>query len=364
MTILIVLGSIGLILTLVISCSPQFGGSVGKAEREQYQDFPNYNSDKKIFENLTETSMDMNFKSIWSLLKDYIKGDSTRSPARDIATLPYHEFEADTVPKIMWFGHSSFLLQMNGKNILIDPMLSEVPSPYDFLGQPRYSQSLPSEIEELPQIDYVIISHDHYDHLDYKTIKALKSKTQHFLVPYGVSVHLKRWEIEAERIHELNWWDEQEMEGIKFAFTPSRHFSGRGLFDRFETLWGGWVIQSPNYNLYFSGDGGYGDHFKEIGEKYGPFDFTMIECGQYDERWNQIHMMPEESAQACVDLKTKTAMPVHWAAFTLALHSWTDPVERFSAKAQELELDYITPEIGEKVRIGLDHPTGRWWDKH
>jgi len=200
--------------------------------------------------------------------------------------------------------------------------------------------------------------------LDYESIEQLKAKTKQFLVPAGVGVHLKRWGIEDSQIHELYWWEEIELENLNFAFTPARHFSGRGLFNRFETLWGAWVIKSENQNIFFSGDGGYGDHFKQIGDKYGPFDLTMIECGQYNERWDEIHMMPEESVQACIDLQSEMAMPIHWGAFTLALHSWTDPVVRFSAKADELNLPYITPEIGEKVRIGLDFPQKRWWEEY
>lgn len=347
----------------MISCSPQFGGNVSKTEREKFKEYPTYNEDKKVFENLKETNMDMDFKAIWSLLKDYARGDSTRKPSKDVSTLAFDDFNQESLPKLMWFGHSAFLLQMNGKNILIDPMLSEVPSPYGFLGQPRYSKSLPTEIEALPQIDFVIISHDHYDHLDYESIKLLKAKTKQFLVPSGVGVHLKRWKIDESSIQEMYWWEEIELEGFKFVFTPSRHFSGRGMFNRFETLWGGWIIQSGDQNIYFSGDSGYGEHFKEIGAKYGPFDFTMIECGQYDNRWSEIHMMPEESVQACVDLRSEMAMPIHWGAFTLALHSWTDPVERFSAKAKEMDLKFITPRIGEKVRLGLDFPKEEWWDQ-
>ena len=348
---------------IVVSCSPQFGGKVRKAEREAFEDYPTYNAREKVFENLVETDMDFNWNSFWSLLKDYTTSDSTRSPSKDITTISYHEFNQDSVPNFMWFGHSAFLIQIEGKSILIDPMLSEVPAPYDFLGSPRYSKQLPVELEELPYIDFVIISHDHYDHLDYETIIRLKEKTGKFLVPSGVGVHLKRWEIDTSKIHELYWWEDVQLEGLKFAFTPSRHFSGRGLFDRYETLWGGWIIQSKEHNVFFSGDGGYGKHYKQIGEKYGPFDFTMIECGQYDERWNDIHMMPEEAVQACLDLNTKIAMPIHWGAFTLALHSWTDPVDRFIVKANEKELMYITPSIGELVRVGVDFPKVEWWER-
>lgn len=350
--------------TLTIRLSPQFGGRITSSDRESFQKLPNYNLDEEIFENQSETNMDMDLNSIWSLLKEFTREDSTQNPSKDVQVMQLTDLTEDSIPNLVWFGHSSFLIQANGVNILLDPMLSAVPSPFDFLGQPRFNSKMPMEVTDLPEIDFVIISHDHYDHLDYETVMELKSKTNHFLVPTGVGVHLKRWEIEEEKIHEMYWWEEKEMDGLKFVFAPARHFSGRRLFDRSETLWGSWVIQMDNLNVYFSGDGGYDDHFKEIGNKYGPFDFTMIECGQYNERWDQIHMMPEESVQACKDLNSKLSMPIHWGAFTLALHSWTDPIERFTKSANDMNLPFITPEIGERVMLGLDYPKGKWWENY
>jgi L-ascorbate metabolism protein UlaG (beta-lactamase superfamily) len=251
---------------------------------------------------------------------------------------------------------------MDGKNILIDPMLGESPSPLPFLGSKRYSDELPIAIEKLPQIDAIIISHDHYDHLDYGSIKRLKAKTDQFFMPLGVGSHFESWGVDSSAIHELVWWDEINFEELELTFAPSRHFSGRGLTDRNSTLWGSWIIKGTNENIYFSGDGGYGPHFKEIGEKHGPFDFAMIECGQYNKNWEQIHMMPEQSAQAAIDVNAKVMMPIHWGAFSLALHSWIDPIERVSAEAKKLNIPLVAPEIGSPVVVSeLPKDWGEWW---
>jgi L-ascorbate metabolism protein UlaG (beta-lactamase superfamily) len=219
------------------------------------------------------------------------------------------------------------------------------------LGNPRFFKELPIEIEELPVIDMILFSHDHYDHLDYGSVKKLAGKTKQFAVPLGVGAHLEAWGIEKARITELDWWEDFKVQDISLIFTPSRHFSGRGLNNRFSTLWGSWVIIGKEEKLFFSGDGGYGPHFQEIGNRFGPFDFAMLECGQYKENWKEIHMMPEETALAALDLKAKEFMPIHWGAFSLAMHSWTDPVERVLAKSQELGLKIRVPKIGSMIEI-------------
>ena len=181
-------------------------------------------------------------------------------------------------------------------------------------------------------------------------------------MPLGVGAHFLAWGVPEESIHEFNWWDEIQHEGLKIAFAPARHFSGRGLTNRNSTLWGSWIITGQTHNIYFSGDGGYGPHFKEIGAKYGPFDFAMLECGQYNPNWVQIHMMPEETAQAAVDLQAKLMMPIHSGAFALSLHSWTDPIERVTKKAAELNMPLIAPKIGQEVN--LHEPVialEEWW---
>ena len=219
-------------------------------------------------------------------------------------------------------------------------------------------------IDELPFIDAVFISHDHYDHLDYQSIVKLESKVSHFFVPLGVSNHLIRWGVPKEKITELNWWNEMEYQGLTIALTPSRHFSGRGLFNSDTTLWGGWVILGKNMRLYTSGDGGYGPHFKEIGKKYGPFDITLIEGGQYDQRWADIHMKPEQSVQANLDVNGKNMMLMHWGSFTLAYHGWKEPIESALKEAKKLDVNLIAPKIGETVLLDseLHIPPSSWWN--
>jgi len=361
----------GFILFLVIvgvifiKLSPEFGGKHTKSDVERYSKSENFKAGK--FENLRSTKMDMSFGETMGTLVDFIKGTPHAKPDFE---LPVERVDSldwvqnDSTNRLVWFGHSSFLLKLDGKSILIDPMLGDVPAPHPWLGGKRYSKELPIEIQKLPKIDAVLISHDHYDHLDYGSIQLLKDKVNQFMVPLGVGAHLKEWGIEETRIQEFDWWQESTYEQIGLAFTPSRHFSGRGLTDRFSTLWGSWVIKGKTKTLYFSGDSGYGDHFKEIGEKFGPFDFAMMECGQYNEKWADIHMMPEETAQASTDVNAKKVMPIHWGAFTLAIHSWTDPVERFTAKANEINLDYIVPKIGEEIDLNdLEVEGSTWWRK-
>jgi L-ascorbate metabolism protein UlaG (beta-lactamase superfamily) len=361
----------GFILLLVIvgalfvNLSPEFGGKHSKKDIERYSVSTNYKEGK--FENIKAPNMDMSFSQTMGTLVDFIKGTANSEPDFE---LPVEKVDSlaweqnDSTNRLFWFGHSSFLLKLEGKNILIDPMLGDVPAPHPWLGGKRYSKELPIEIQKLPQIDIVLISHDHYDHLDYGSIQLLNEKVSQFMVPLGVGAHLREWGVDEKKIQELDWWQKSTFENIEFAFTPSRHFSGRGLTDRFSTLWGSWVIKGKSKNLYFSGDSGYGEHFKEIGEKFGPFDFAMMECGQYNEKWADIHMMPEETAKASSEINAKKVMPIHWGAFTLSLHTWTDPVERFTAEAEKIKVSYIIPKIGEEINLNrLVVNENNWWKK-
>jgi L-ascorbate metabolism protein UlaG (beta-lactamase superfamily) len=348
---------------LFITMHPVFGGSLSNSDRDQYRDFNHYKNGK--FVNIIPTEMQMSFSTILSLLKDSFIGKNNRKPNKPIPiSLDWKKIKSEQ-ESLTWFGHSTFLITMDNKIIVIDPMFGPSPSPVPFIGSKRYSEDLLYLIEELPSIDAVMITHDHYDHLDYPSILKLKNKVDHFFVPLGVGAHLVKWGVEVERISEVNWWDELEWKGLKIASVPSQHFSGRGVLNRDSTLWTGWVIGGRNQRIYTSGDGGYGPHFKQIGEKYGPFDLTLIEGGQYDKRWSSIHMMPEESVQAHLDVKGKNMMLIHWAAFTLAYHSWTDPVERALSAAQEKGVKIIAPRIGETVFLGGSLPTPKpWWQAH
>lgn len=363
--VILILSIIALIVItglIFVNTSPEFGGKANETETKQYEESGHFK--EGIFVNEIHTSMDMGFSSMISTSIDFIKGVKNGRPDKGLPSIKVDSAETadNQKPRLIWFGHSAFLLQIDGKNILIDPMLGDVPAPHPMLGGKRYQKELPIEIEQLPQIDAIIISHDHYDHLDYGSIQKLKAKTKEFYVPLGVGAHLKTWGIKKENIHEMNWWDETTLDSLTLAFTPSRHFSGRGLSDRSKTLWGSWVIKGKSQNIYFSGDGGYGPHFKEIGTKYGPFDFAMMECGQYNEKWHDIHMMPEETAQATADINTKMMMPIHWGSFTLALHSWTDPVERVSKKLKELNQEFIIPKVGESIWLEeIKVEDSEWW---
>jgi len=301
-----------------------------------------------------------------SITLEFFKSDPARSPAKDVDVQKLDSLEIEDyrsrATRITWFGHSAFLLEMQGQVILLDPMLGETPSPHPWLGSSRYSRSLPLSLDELPQIDAVLFSHDHYDHLDYPTIKKIKDKVRMFYVPLGLDNHLIRWGVEPARIQAGDWWESFDFEGITFTAAPARHFSGRGITDRNSTLWCSWIIEGKKDKIYFSGDGGYGPHFKKIGEQYGPFDLALLECGQYNLAWQDIHMMPEETVQAGIDVRAKWMIPIHWGAFTLSLHSWTDPIERASAKAKELGVNLSSPRIGEAVVLGKNkYPTYAWW---
>lgn len=354
-----------LLVLIFINTSPEFGGKHSEKRKATYANAANYKDGK--FENQNTVKMEMGFSKFTSTLIDYIKGVPNAAPSFQI---PVESIDSLTIvnqnpiTKLTWFGHSAFLLEIQNQNILIDPMLGEVPAPHPMLGRKRFNEKMPIAIEQLPQIDAVIISHDHYDHLDYGSITKLKGRVRKFYVPLGVGAHLEAWGIEPEIINELKWWDEINHEELKFIFAPARHFSGRGVADRFSTLWGSWIIQSASDNIYFSGDSGYDGHFKEIGDKYGPFDFAMMECGQYDKRWDEIHMFPEESAQAAIDVKAKMMMPIHWGSFVLSLHSWTDPIERVTKKAKALNMPITTPRIGESILLdSTTFPTDQWWIK-
>lgn len=361
----IIIGSlilfIGLIGFLFISLSPQFGASKKQILTEQVKTSKNHNGG--VFHNDEETVVMMEFK--WSSLKEYFskEGKAPKGPI-PVNKLGNNHFDnTDTnQTKFTWFGHSAILLEIAGKKIFIDPMLGKSPAPHPWLGPKRYNPQLPMRADSLPYLDAVLISHDHYDHLDYSSIKKLKEKTGLFIVPLGVGAHLRSWDIQDERIVELDWWESAQLEDIKIVAAPARHFSGRGLNDRNTTLWCSFVINSPQSNLYFSGDGGYGKHFREIGDKYGPFDHTFLECGQYNVQWAQIHMMPEELILANDDLRGKQILPIHWGAFTLALHPWTEPVDRLMAKADETEADIVTPEIGETIILGEYYESKPWWN--
>ncbi len=339
----------------------QFGGKVTKELQSQYEESENWKDGK--FQNLEETEMDISF---WKL-PEVIYKQLTKEDQKPKATLPIIPFDKSAFlapadqAKFIWYGHSVVLMRLNGQTILIDPMLGSNTTPIAPISNTRFSKNSLSLIDSFPEIDLILLTHDHYDHLDYDSIQLLKHKTKKYYVALGLKRHLVRWGVEADLITEFDWWNDAMLEDIQITFTPTRHFSGRGLTDRAKCLWGGWVFKTEKENIWFSGDGGYGQHFKTIGERFGPFDFAFMECGQYNDDWRPIHMFPDECVQAALDAQVKKAMPVHWAGFSLSYqHTWTDPAEEFVQFSKEKELTYLLPPLG-KLFTYTDTIQEKWW---
>jgi L-ascorbate metabolism protein UlaG (beta-lactamase superfamily) len=351
----IILGSLLIFFLGIVAFTrlhPQFGGRVRQEDLARFAKSKQWNG--KIFENRSRTEMSIKPSQIFKLIGDRKRAKEWSAPQEDIPVIPFDKatFLADGPAKYIWYGHSVILLRMGGKTILIDPMMSEDATAIAPMKTKRFSSGTLEILDQLPEIDILCMSHDHYDHLDYPSIQKLKHKTKHYYVALGVGRHLQRWGIAADKITELDWWDTVAVGDLQLTFTESRHFSGRGLTDRFKSLWGGWIIASPACKVYWSGDGGYDAHFKEIGAQYGPFDIGFMECGQYHENWSLIHMLPEESVGAAQEAGVKVAVPVHCLGFALALHPWQEPQERFLKAAEAAGLQAYSPAIGAIVAIG------------
>ena len=356
---IIVLLAVG--VYLLMQYYPPFGGKPSKEKLSKRFHASNYFNGR--FYNTLHTSVNNSMTVTISMLVHFMKGIPNGRPQEPLPvdTVDPLWIQTNQQANVIWFGHSALWVTIDGVKLLIDPMMGKSPSAFTFIGGKRYARP-PIEIDELPMIDAILLSHDHYDHLDYSSIMQLKDKVNHFFVPLGLGAHLEKWGIGQERITEMDWWEEVSYKGVTLVNTPARHYTGRKIIDKEATLWCSWVIKGVNTKLFFSGDSGYGPHFEEIGQKYGPFDITLMECGQYDERWAGVHMNPEQTIQAQIDLKGKLMIPIHWATFTLAFHDWTDPVERAIKAADKNDVAIATPRIGEIVWIGSsNYPTSTWW---
>lgn len=298
-------------------------------------------------------------KVLWRFMFDKPAEASPAAPL-PVASLTREQLLAAPDQTLVRLGHSTVLMKLQGAFWLTDPVFSERASPVQWAGPKRF-HAPPISIDELPPIRGVVLSHDHYDHLDRAAILQLAARVDHFLAPLGVGDLLVEWGVDAAKVRQLDWWQSTTVDGIRFVATPAQHFSGRGLFDGNATLWASWVIEAPSFKLFFSGDGGYFDGFKAIGEKYGPFDVTLIECGAYDRQWSGVHMQPEETLQAHLDLRGKRLLPVHNGTFDLALHDWHDPLARITALAEARGVDLMTPEIGQAVDMKAPPVATAWW---
>ncbi|MDG2951495.1 MBL fold metallo-hydrolase [Exercitatus varius] len=360
--LLIIAVALGVAIFAFIQLHPTFGGEPDAASLKKIQNSPHFNG--KTFDNLEITNVEIRDghnaekPSILEWLSSVTNPPPGKQPAEP---LPSEKIDAAKLQnnQFIWLGHSGLLFKMDNKFIVADPVFNRA-SPI-FLGGAPFPMVHTPNVADLPGfIDIVVLSHDHYDHLDYQVMSEIKDRVGHFYVPLGVKAHLQRWGVENNKITEMDWYEQTQQDGLQFTLLPSRHFSGRSLRDRNRTLWGAWAIKSADFSLYFNGDSGYGKHFKEIGEKYGPFNLAFIENGAYNENWAQIHMFPEQSAQAAEEVKAKVVVPIHWAKFDLAYHNWKDPIERFTKAAADKSYQVATPKIGQTFDMN-NLPQEKWW---
>lgn len=329
--------------------SQQVGGNPGAYDSENYYE--------GSFHNLGGTYQAEGFLGT---MAQYLIDDGSREPSSVLPTIEYAPMELNgNEVSITWFGHSSLLLQSSNLTLLIDPVFGEDNTDPLFLGPQPFEYEHTYELTELPKIDFVFISHDHYDHLDMGAVKHLTDSQ--FLVPLGVEAHLMEWGVASSNIQAFDWYQEANItDELRVVFTPSQHFSGRGLYQD-NTLWGSWAIYLNQRALFFSGDGGYSDEFVEIGERYGPFEIAFIEAGQYDQAWADVHMFPDQSVQAAIDLKAATLLPIHNTKFILALHGWDEPLEKITLEGERRNQNVTTPRIGQSFLLDDAMPNDPWW---
>lgn len=299
------------------------------------------------------------------LMRQYAFGGEQRTPPRPLPVVRPHEAWRTSVSdglRVTWLGHSTVFLEIDGYRLLTDPVFGRRASPVGFAGPKRFHEP-PAKLDELPPIDVVLLSHDHFDHLCAETMRALAKEEMPIVTSLGVGAHLERMGVAPRRIHELDWGESIDLEGLRLTATPAQHFSGRGMMDRNATLWSSWVIESDRRKVFFSGDTGLTDQLETIGQQHGPFDLVLIEVGAFHESWKAIHLGPENALQAFEMLGGGTLIPVHWGTFNLALHDWDEPVETLVRLAGERGARVLTPRLGEVIEpTHVDGPTAWWRD--
>ncbi|WP_425057943.1 hypothetical protein SCACP_25210 [Sporomusa carbonis] len=342
---------------------PKFGTLPEGSCLEKIKSSPNYVDGQ--FQNLVPTPQFSEGNSTASVWWYFLFAKKERlTPTTSIPTVKtdLKTLDKDKVA-VIWLGHSSYFMQLGGKRILIDPVLSSYAAPV-FFANKAFEGTNPYTAEDMPEIDYLLISHDHWDHLDYPTVTALKPKIKNVICGLGVGAYFEEWGFDTKHILEADWFTALELENdLTVHVLPARHFSGR-LFSRNKTLWTGFAFVTPERRIFYSGDGGYGPHFKQIGDMLNGFDLVIMENGQYDKNWPYIHMMPEEVAQAAEELKAKALLPGHAGKFAIANHSWDDPFKRITAASQNKNYKLITPMIGEPVELdNRQQLFSRWWER-
>lgn len=349
-----------IILTVAVFMRQTSFGRLPRGERlERIQKSPNFRDG--IFQNLNHTPQMAEDARFQHILRDMFLSKN-RKPTGIIPSVKTNMLNlAPDEDLLVWFGHSSYFMQIDGKKILVDPVVSGHASPF-FFSVKAFPGTNVYTADDFPAIDYLVITHDHWDHLDYKTVVPLNPKIKKIIVPLGIGEHLERWGFEKDIITELDWYEFSETdEGFRFTATPARHFSGRGLRHK-RTLWASFVLQTPSLKIFIGGDGGYDTHFAEIGLKFGGFDLAILENGQYSPNWKYIHMMPEQTLQAAIDLQAKRLFPVHNSKFALANHAWNEPLKRITELNARYNLSLVTPMTGEKVNLNdTSQQFSHWW---
>jgi len=347
-------------ITVLILNQSKFGKPATDARLSRIQKSPNFRDGQ--FQNLSFTPTFAEDVSKWEMIRDGIFKISKRKAPT--TALPSVKTNLKNLPPeknvLVWFGHSSYFMQIDGKKILVDPVFSGHASPFSFMVK-SFKGTDVYQPEDFPEIDYLFITHDHWDHLDYKTVLKLMPKVDRIISGLGTGEHLEYWGFDPAKIIEKDWNESAVLDsGFQITATPGRHFSGRS-FKRNESIWCSFVLQTPSKKIFIGGDSGYDTHFAKIGAEHGPFDLALLECGQYNKSWKYIHMMPEQTVQAAIDLKAKNLMPVHWGKFALSLHAWDEPIERVTKEASRLVIPLVHPMIGEMVDLDQFGVTAEWW---
>ncbi len=342
--------------------SAQFGATPHGESLQKIRSSPHYRNGR--FQNLSITPQLTEGAGFFSILKKFFFDKSEqRIPPAPLPSIKTDLLNLNKDQNILvWFGHSSYFMQIDGRTFLVDPVFSGNASPLSFTTKSFKGSDIYS-VKDFPEIDYLIISHDHWDHLDYKTVLQLNPKVKRVITGLGTGAHLISWGYDKKRIEEKDW-NEQIIPEDKFAINtvPARHFSGRGL-KRNGSIWLSFVLTTPSKKIFIGGDSGYDIHFAEIGNKFGPFDLAVLEDGQYSKYWKYIHMNPEETVQAALDLKADKLLPVHWGKFSLSVHSWDEPIIRIKKEAERRNVKLLHPMIGEKVDLDTDHTFSSWWER-
>ena len=343
---------------------PQFGAPMTGARLERARANAQYREGRFV-------NLEPEAPSTTSLL-DYtmrqFSGDEVREPPKPVPVLAVDKAALASPPpaaglRAFWIGHASTYAEIDGVRLLLDPVFAEHVSPLPV--GPRRFHAPPIALADLPKIDAVLISHDHYDHLDMDTVRALAARGSKFFVPLGIGAHLERWGVPAAQVEELEWWQERTLvNGVRIVCTPTRHYSGRGLNNRSSTLWSSWAVVGPKHRFFYSGDTGYAKLFQDIGARLGPFDLAFIKIGAYGPgaAWTDIHMTPEQAVQVNRDVRARRMFPVHWSTFNLAYHDWDEPIRRTLAEAKRAGVDLVTPRLGEWVDSNREFRSTPWWE--